>query len=217
MHFVDAHDGWRPNSSPSSLDASVMTQQTMRSREVLSTPRLELEPFGAEHFDAFYASCVCDPAVMGFYHAYRSPEPEAERRARAQRDFVDHFKHGALEHGYICWALISGPSLPVPQGTFLGWSGILAPALDHSLWGPELAYMLARPWQGMGLATEASEAVLADAWTRYDLSRLHAVVDAPNLPSRRVLERLGLQLNGPVEVYGSSEMMLYTAAVPGST
>jgi RimJ/RimL family protein N-acetyltransferase len=200
-----------------SSGTSVMAQQTMRAAEVLSTPRLELKPFGAAHFDAFYATCVCDSAVMGFYHAYRSPEPEAQRRARAKRDFVDHFAQGALEYGYICWALTAGPSLPTPQGTFLGWCGILAPALDHSLWGPELAYMLARPWQGMGLATEASKAVLADAWTRYRLPRLHAVVDEPNLPSRRVLERLGLQLNGPVEVYGSAEMMLYTAVVPRST
>ena len=77
--------------------------------------------------------------------------------------------------------------------------------------------MLAQPWQGFGLATEAAAAVLADAWTRYGLTKIHAVVDAPNLPSRRVLERLGLQLVGPVEVYGSSDMVLYMSpAVPKS-
>lgn len=188
----------------------------MRHPAVISTSRLELKPFGPEHFEDFYLSCICDPEVMGFYHAYRSPEPDAERRARAQRDFVDHFSEGLLGYGYVCWALTSGPSLPGPQGTFLGWCGILAPALDHSVLGPELAYMLSRPWQGLGLATEASGAVLADAWNRYGLQQLHAVVDAPNLPSRRVLERLGFQLQGPVEVYGSTEMMLYTSEAPKS-
>ena len=188
----------------------------MRPQTVLNTSRLALKPFGPEHFDDFYLTCVCDSEVMGFYHSYRLPEPDAERRAQAQRDFVDHFNQGVLEYGYICWALTAGPSLPAPQGTFLGWCGILAPALDHSLLGPELAYMLARPWQGLGLATEASGAVLADAWSRYDLQQLHAVVDAPNLPSRRVLERMGFQLNGPVEVYGSADMMLYTLAAPKS-
>ena len=181
----------------------------MRPPKVLSTPRLELKPFGPEHFDAFYSTCVCDPAVMGFYHAYRSSEPDADRRTRARRDFVDHFAQGALAHGYICWALTSGPTLLVPEGTFLGWCGILTPALDHSVWGPEIAYMLARRWQGIGLATEAGASILADAWTRYNLAQLHAVVDAPNLPSRRVLERLGLHLNGPVDVYGSADMVLY--------
>lgn len=186
----------------------------MRSPAALSTSRLELKPFGPEHFDDFYLTCICDPEVMGFYHSYRLAEPEAERRARAKRDFPDHFTQGERKYGYVCWALIAGPSLPVPQGTFLGWCGILTPALDHSLLGPELAFMLARPCQGLGLATEAGEAVLADAWTRYGLARIHAVVDAPNLPSRRALERLDFELNGPVEVYGSADMMLYTLAAP---
>lgn len=150
---------------------------------------------------------------MGFFHAYRSPGSDAERRVRAQRDFVDHFTQGALEHGYICWAVIAASLSSVPAGTFMGWCGMLTPALDHAIWGPEIAYMLATPWQGVGLATEAGTAVLADAWARYDISRLHAVVDAPNLPSRRVLERLGLQLSGPVEVYGSKDMLLYTAQI----
>ena len=188
----------------------------MRLPAILRTSRLELIPFGPEHFEDFYLTCICDSEVMGFYHSYRLPEPEAQRRARAQRDFVDHFKHGVLEYGYICWALTSGPSLPATPGTFLGWCGVLTPALDHSLLGPEFAYMLARSWQGLGLATEASEAVLADAWTRYELPKLHAVVDAPNLPSRRVLERLGFQLDGPVEVYGSTDMMLYSSVAPRS-
>jgi RimJ/RimL family protein N-acetyltransferase len=144
----------------------------------LSTSRLQLKPLGPEHFEDFYLTCICDSEVMGFYHSYRLPEPDAERRARAQRDFVNHFTQGALQYGYICWALTSGPSLSAPQGTFLGWCGILTPALDHSLLGPELAYILARPWQGLGLATEASKTVLADAWTRHDLPKLHAVVDS---------------------------------------
>lgn len=189
--------------------------QAMPHPPILSTSRLRLEPFGPEHFEAFYADCICDAAVMGFYHAYAAPEPEAERRARAQRDFVAHFAEGAMQHGYICWALTAGPALAVPAGAFLGWAGILEPALDHSRWGPELAYMLARRCHGQGLATEASAAVLADAWTRYGLQRLHAVVDEPNLPSRRVLERLRFSLHGPVEVYGSAAMLLYDAIAPG--
>jgi RimJ/RimL family protein N-acetyltransferase len=198
------------------LATSIIPELTMRPPAVLRTSRLELTPFGPEHFEDFYSTCIRDSEVMGFYHAYRMPEPDAERRARARRDFVEHFTRGARQYGYICWALTSGASLPAAQGTFLGWCGILSPALDHSLLGPELAYMLARPWQGFGLATEASEAVLADAWSRYDLRMLHAVVDAPNLPSRRVLERLGFQLDGPVEVYGSTDMMLYTSVAPRS-
>jgi RimJ/RimL family protein N-acetyltransferase len=76
--------------------------------------------------------------------------------------------------------------------------------------------MLAKTWHGMGLATEATQSVLDDAWGRYDIERLHAVVDTPNLPSRRVLERVGLYEKGPVEVYGSRDMLLFTADRPAN-
>jgi len=180
----------------------------------LATPRLHLRPFGEGDFEAFYTSCVCDPAVMAFYHAYRLIRSDEERRLRARRDFLEHFAEGRSARDYICWALTPGPALPAPGGTFLGWCGVLTPALGEESWGPELAYMLARPWHGLGLATEAAAAVMADAWQRYGLSRLHAVVDTPNVASRRVLERLGLCLHGAVEVYGSADMLLYTATGP---
>ena len=138
----------------------------------LATPRLLLRPFGEADFEAFYSSCVCDPAVMAFYHAYRQIASDEERRLRARRDFMDHFAQGQRTRGYICWALTAGPALPAPAGTFLGWCGILTPALEEEAWGPEVAYMLARPWHGLGLATEAGAAVMADAWPRYGLSRL---------------------------------------------
>jgi [ribosomal protein S5]-alanine N-acetyltransferase len=181
---------------------------------LLATLRLNLRPFGEDDFEAFYTACVCDPAVMAFYHAYRGIPSDAERRTRARRDFLEHFADGRRARGYICWALRPGPALPAPPDTFVGWCGIVTSALEESRWGPELAYMLARPWHGAGLATEAAAAVMADAWRRYGLSRLHAVVDTPNTASRRVLDRVGLALHGAVEVYGSTDMLLYTAAAP---
>jgi ribosomal-protein-alanine N-acetyltransferase len=180
----------------------------------LQTPRLALRPFSLADFESFYSTCVLDPTVMKFYHAYRAPLTDAERRARATQDFLDHFAEGSARYEYVCWALMSGPALPPPVGTFVGWCGLLTPALDHGRWGPELAYMLARQWHGLGLATEAAAQVRADAWLRYQRPQIHAVVDSPNLASRRVLERLGLTLQGPVEVYGSSDMMLYTIPAP---
>jgi len=180
----------------------------------LVTPRLLLRPFAEDDFEAFYTSCVLDPQIMAFDHTYRAPFTDAERRARARRDFPDRFAEGSLKQGYICWSLLPGPALRARSDAFLGWCGILTPALDHDEWGPELAFMLARPWQGRGLATEAAAAVMADGWTRFSLLRMHAVVDTPNLASRRVVERIGMRLEGPVEVYGSTAMLVYTIEAP---
>jgi len=85
----------------------------------------------------------------------------------------------------------------------------VTPALADPRLGPELAYMVAAAAHGCGIATEAAGAVLADAYPRYGLAAVHAVVDAPNGASRRVLEKLGLADRGPVRVYGSDDMVLY--------
>ncbi len=190
----------------------------MNTAAPLDTPRLVLRPLTVEDFESFYARLVCDPVVMAFYHAYAAPLPEAERRARAQRDFFDHFADGYARFGYVCWAVTARTPLsnaaaggaPIDAGELLGWAGIVTPALADPALGPELAYMLAAVLHGRGLATEAANAVLVDAYPRYHLAAMHAVVDAPNGASRRVLNKLGFTDRGRVRVYGSDDMLLYT-------
>ena len=58
--------------------------------------------------------------------------------------------------------------------------------------------------------------MLADAYARYGLAAVHAVVDAPNGASRRILEKLGFADRGQVRVYGSDEMILYTHTESGT-
>jgi RimJ/RimL family protein N-acetyltransferase len=193
----------------------------MTDTQRIETSRLRLRPIAADDFAPFYTRLVCDPVVMAFYHAYARPMDDAERRARAQRDFFDHFADGAERFGYICWAITAKPTIatsggaPIAaggEGEFLGWAGILTPALEDVALGPELAYMIASPFQGRGLTTEAAGAVVTDAFPRYGLPALHAVVDGPNTASRRVAEKLGFAYQGPVRVYGSDDMVLYTLA-----
>ena len=87
-------------------------------------------------------------------------------------------------------ALGSGAS-GVAASELPGWAGIVTPALKDPALGPELAYMLASPFHGRGLTTEAAGAVVADAFPRYGLAVLHAVMDTPNVASQRVAEKLG--------------------------
>ena len=191
----------------------------MTNAQRLETSRLLLRPISADDFAAFYERLVCDPVVMAFYHAYTRPMADAERRARAQRDFFDHFADGAARFGYICWAITAKPTAAASVGTpsgageegeILGWAAIVTPSLEDAALGPELAYMIASPFHGQGLTTEAAGAVVADAFPRYGLAALHAVVDTPNTASRRVAEKLGFTYQGPVSVYGSKDMVLYT-------
>ena len=190
----------------------------MTQSQRLHTARLLLRPLVPADFESFYTRLVCDPLVMAFYHAYAHPMTDTERRTRALKDFFEHFADGAARFGYICWAIIAKhgkeggetPTTTEESGDFLGWAGILTPALEDRTLGPELAYMLASPFHGQGFITEAAHAVVVDAFPRYGLASLHAVVDFPNAASRRVAEKLGFRYRGPVHVYGSEDMVLYT-------
>jgi RimJ/RimL family protein N-acetyltransferase len=58
----------------------------------------------------------------------------------------------------------------------------------------EVVYGLATALWGRGLATEAAREVLRYGFERLGLARIFGRTDPPNLPSRRVLERLGMTL-----------------------
>lgn len=56
----------------------------------------------------------------------------------------------------------------------------------------ELVYSIDPARWGRGLATEAGRAVLRHAFDRLGVDRVFGAVDAPNVASRRVLEKLGM-------------------------
>ena len=173
-----------------------------------------MRPLTDGDFNVFYDALVADPVVMRFYHSYRDLTDPVARRAKAARDFFGHFREGAERHGYIAWGLWSTPVLASGEREFIGWCGVTTPALADPALGPELQYMLGSKWHGRGIAQEAARAVVADAFNRHELPRLHAVMDGPNAASRKVVERLGFTPRGQVSIYGSEDMYLYTLDRP---
>ena len=57
-----------------------------------------------------------------------------------------------------------------------------------------LGYAIGRAWWGQGIATEAARAATIWAIETFDLLRIWASTDARNIRSRRVLEKLGMEL-----------------------
>jgi RimJ/RimL family protein N-acetyltransferase len=77
-------------------------------------------------------------------------------------------------------------------------SGELVGHLTLSLGPPEhrqaeIGFMFHPDHQGRGYATEASQAVVRLAFETYDLHRLYARLEARNIASARVLEKLGMR------------------------
>jgi ribosomal-protein-alanine N-acetyltransferase len=76
---------------------------------------------------------------------------------------------------------------------------------------PELLYSLAPPCWGRGLASEASRALIADAFERLGFTRVLARTDVPNLASIEVMKRLGMKYQGESEE-GGLPTVSYTLA-----
>ena len=60
----------------------------------------------------------------------------------------------------------------------------------------ELGFTLAREHQGKGYASEAVSCLLDYAFTSLELHRIFAIADCRNEPSWKLLERVGLRLEG---------------------
>ena len=82
----------------------------------------------------------------------------------------------------------------------IGRAGIINP-FDWP--GPEVGYLLGKPWWGRGYATEAAGAAMAWGFTTIALERLISLIDPANAASIRVAERLGETLEGETDLWGN--------------
>ena len=160
----------------------------------LRTPRLSLTPFTRDDFDRFFEACVLDPEVIRFWWRYgRTDLTLGQKRQMAIVDFLEPAEEGFRDAGLIVWsARVLDPALG-PPGDFVGLVGVVPAEMPDQGPEPDLGYILAARYQGICLATEAGRVVVADAFARYGLERMAAIVDEPNTGSRRVLEKLGFR------------------------
>ena len=68
--------------------------------------------------------------------------------------------------------------------------------IDRAHCRAELAYSVVEGHRGRGYATEAAAAAIDAAFKKLGLSRIYAEADSENIPSGRVLEKLGMTLEG---------------------
>ena len=60
----------------------------------------------------------------------------------------------------------------------------------------ELGYILDKAYFGKGIATEATKLIVKEAFDSLDIARISSEVFAPNVASRRVLEKNGFRVEG---------------------
>jgi [ribosomal protein S5]-alanine N-acetyltransferase len=151
---------------------------------ILETERLLFrshEPADLEAYCAIEADAEFRRYVGG---APRSRE-EAERKFRST-----HLKAGDRK-------LALHATIYKPEQRYIGYCGVyphFSPAGPPIPNEGTLAYYIARPYWGQGLATEAALAFLDYGFNELNLRRIVASVQQGNAASQHILEKLGFKL-----------------------
>lgn len=127
-----------------------------------------------------YAALNADPAVMRFFPALQS-------REGSDRD-IERWSGELDDRGWSNWAVEIRAS-----GHFIGFIGLTIPRRALSFMPcVELGYRLAREHWGKGYATEGAKAALGVGFDRLGLEEIVSFTARINLPSRAVMERVGM-------------------------
>lgn len=145
----------------------------------LTTQRLSLRQWRESDRES-YAALNADPAVMRFFAGTQSRE--------ASDHSIDVWRAELNERGWSNWAVEA-----LESGVFVGFIGLSVPKRTLPFTPcVEVGYRLAKEHWGKGYATEGGKAALDVAFTRLALDEVVSFTALLNLPSRAVMERIGM-------------------------
>jgi RimJ/RimL family protein N-acetyltransferase len=148
-------------------------------RAALTTPRLIVRYFAPGDVPAL-ARILGDPQVMRY--SVRGMLDE-----RAVGEFVYHCIECYHADGFGPMAVVDAAG-----GELIGFCGLNAEQVDGAR-EVEIGYRLDPRYWGMGLATEAVDAVLRYGFETLALASIIAIVQPQNLTSIRVLHKVGFE------------------------
>lgn len=146
----------------------------------LETSRLRLRQWQEEDFAPF-AQINNDPNVMAFFRAPLCCSDSDGLGKRLQQLIHDN--------GWGVWAVEHKEN-----AQFIGCVGLHIPSPDLPF-SPcvEIAWRIAHPYWGQGLATEAAQAALYAGFNVLNLEEIVAFTTVTNKRSQKLMERLGMQ------------------------
>ena len=149
---------------------------------IIKTQRLILRPWRESDLEPF-AALNADPKVMEFFPSIKTHQESAEEYHRIVKGFE--------KNGYGFWAV----SL-IGTDNFIGFIGLryddfpapFTPAV-------EIGWRLASDYWNKGYATEGALAALKYGFETLNLNEIISFTYVLNIPSRRVMERIGMHHN----------------------
>jgi len=190
---------------------------------VIETDRLVLRRLTIDDVDVL-AEIYRDPDVRRYFPGGTLDREET----RDEVAWVIDEYYG--RYGFGLWAtILKETGALIGRCGLLPWTAVPEPdgglSIQHVAEGApepegswpevELAYLLAKPYWGRGLATEAARAIVAYAFDELRLTRLICLFDPENDASRRVAEKVGMTFERTVTIEGDVGP-LYSMAGPGA-
>jgi RimJ/RimL family protein N-acetyltransferase len=163
---------------------------------ILETQRLKLREFSQDDLDDL-AAMVADEDQMRFY-----PRPKTRDEASA---WISLNLALYKEYGFGFWLIES-----LPDSGFLGYCGIRPLALEGTS-EIEIGWHTKKTSWNRGIATEAATAARDMAFERFDLSRLVAIIHPDHTASRRVAEKIEMEVERATILDDDYPAVIYAA------
>jgi RimJ/RimL family protein N-acetyltransferase len=147
--------------------------------KILETKRLYLRHLERSDLDGLFA-LYSDPEIRRYF-------PEGTLNYEETKDELEWFLNGHPDHPELgLWATIHKET-----ERFIGRCGLLPWTIDGRF-EVEVAYLLAKPYWGQGLGTEAAQAIRDTGFEKLGLSRMVCLIERENLASIKVAQKIGM-------------------------
>lgn len=156
--------------------------------EILETKRCLVREFAMEDLDALF-ELYAKPGMTDYVEPLYSYEEEAAYEEA-------YIKHRYHYFGYGMWLVFDKES-----GKLIGRAGLEDRDYPEGT-AMELGYMIAPEYQRKGYATEVCRAILTYAKEELEAESVNCLVDEKNVPSVRLVERLGFTYKGKTDITG---------------
>ncbi|RZK62037.1 MAG: N-acetyltransferase [Hymenobacter sp.] len=172
----------------------------------LTTERLLLRPMQLQDAPGLL-ELDSDPAVHRYLGGIGGPRPAG---LADSEDVIRFIQAQYVAHGIGRWAVLRRAT-----GEFMGWAGLKLVAGpingQHDFY--DIGYRFLPRYWGQGYGYEAARASLTYGFATLKLPRICAYADVNNAGSRRILEKIGLQL-GNTFAEGGTTCVWYEAENP---
>jgi len=166
----------------------------MNSYKTLETERLFLRPTSEEDA-AFILELLNSPKWLKYI---------GDRKVRSVESAREYIRERMLPQlarlGYS-----NNTVIRKSDGVKMGTCGLYD---REGLDGIDLGYAFLPEFENRGYALESARCVTKAAFGDFGISELFAITTGENLSSRKLLERLGMKLAGPVSIPGDDEELL---------